>query len=262
MPRRIKYPQEVDDFGLAMSRLHRNSGVSRQAPVSIEDLAYAIAEVQRMVGPQQSTDSTSLEYRLRQIESLLGITSPTPVVATPSQSEILYTDQYQASFAWLVTTAGLTVQFNKPHAALLDPLGDYEAKVRAFKWNPLTSDYTNVDVGFTREPNRLTMVPAADYVTIEWMTKGSTFLQSEPRREGGTLYGVGSNGFGIQWDPYWTRIFEASGDYAADVQAWAADGTELDVAIVKAHNFMTVTPAAAAAILIYKCTGYTQGGIT
>lgn len=261
MARHIKYPDAVDDFGLAMSRLHRNSGVTRQSPVSIEDLAYAIAEIQRKLGPQASTDSASIDYRMRQIEKQLGIVSPAYELPTASESEILYADQYQASFAWLVTTAGLTVPFNLIHSTLVDPLGDYEAFARGSLWNPEDSSYINVECGITREPNRMTIVPAEDYVTIEWRTKGSLFVSSEPRREGGTLFGVGTNGTSVQWDPNWTRDLDASGDYMAEVYAWDSVGNELEVAIWKTYNFMAVKPVVAAAILTYKCTGYTQGGI-
>jgi hypothetical protein len=262
MPRKLTYPLMVDDFGLQLTRLHRNSGITRQGPVSLEDLAYAVSELQTFLGAKQSADTASIEYRLRAIETALGLASPVVTPPTISESTIAIADQYQASFIWLATTAGYDVYFRHIYSSLSDPAGDYQAFARGCKWDTVGLNWLNVELEVTRYPNHLHIVPADDYVTVEWRTLGSLLVATNSRREGGTLFNVGTNGNGVTFSTVWDRHYDASGDYTAEVVAYDENDVEIECEIRKGHNVLNFVPAAEAEVVIWKATGYTQGGVT
>ena len=120
---RITYPDQLDDFRLPIDRLTRNSAVSRDiAGPSLADLLYAVNELEKKVGVNDSDEVDSIDYHLVALgesvdtidSSLLAVNST--ITSLTSRVSTLETPQFPLQIAvtnptgsGAVTTLTLTI---------------------------------------------------------------------------------------------------------------------------------------------------------
>lgn len=73
---KINFPDSLDKFNLRPDRLAKNSAESTPL-IRMEDMLYAIDELEKKVGANDSTDSASLDSRVSALEDIAAVQSAT-----------------------------------------------------------------------------------------------------------------------------------------------------------------------------------------
>lgn len=237
--RRILYPYGLDTFGLISDRVTRNALIPRELPLSLEDLAYAIKELEARIGTVNSADPFSIDARLRAIESVLGILVVPPVEQSPTTA--LFSDQWQAGYV-SGAAASVTVVFGKRLMS-----DSYELFVRSYDGAGIESEVGSV---VTREGAVFTLTKSG--LTLEWAIRGTTETPSGGTLQAGVAAGVTAGGSTITMGAGYsaTSAFVA---FAAGVSG----SIEKEVLIVKSTTQLTLTPSSTCDIT-WRTIGVTQ----
>ena len=229
---RVVYPILLDDLQVAVDRAVRNGMMTRDSGVQLYDLALIIHELQKKVGTHESSDVTSHEARLRVIETLLGIVSPT---FTDSIETVgTYAVQRQCGLIAVAGTGAVSLLLGRQ---FIGTLSTADIWARGY-----TSEY-NVDVSITATYDRV-IIDAAEACTVEWSTIGVLPMQSSLRVE---TYTVVADADGLTEQAF--TAFASVNDYIVKVEGTAADPEnpgetlEVEVYITKATNKVTIKPA-------------------
>lgn len=241
--RRILYPYHLDRMDLRRKLVDRNAQIDIDGRYDVEDLAYALVQVQRRIGTLATEEPSTLEYRLQQIEAALGITPALPPTETATVNAF-YAGQWQAGYTVLAAEDNDIV--------LTIPAAEVEAYyVRAYIGTvelAVTASASSTGLHIS-----VPLLPELPYAQVEWAVKGNLAQQTSPRVIEGSEATVPA-GTAVNFSP----AFSNANDYIVvlvSVDDGSGGGTAMNIS--KGLSSTTFYPAVNATVT-YKLIQVTQ----